>query len=98
MKHFSKSLLLILFMGGFVFATTPTNNKNIRKHPKPSRVSASTGTPLCAGVLPWNSSVAYYTGYEVVYNGHKWKAKWYSYNNTPNGDPYGVWEDEGACN
>ncbi|MCA1217046.1 carbohydrate-binding protein [Streptomyces sp. 8L] len=46
----------------------------------------------------WNAATAYTAGNEVSYDGHTWKAKWWTQNETPGstGD-WGAWQDEGAC-
>ncbi|KAG6812283.1 hypothetical protein H0H92_003592 [Tricholoma furcatifolium] len=50
----------------------------------------------CAGVLDWDPSTAYVGGYNVVYNGELWSAKWWSIGDTPGGD-VGVWANMGPC-
>jgi chitinase len=54
------------------------------------------GTGQCAGLLAWNSANAYTGGQSVIYNGHKWTAKWWTQGDTPGGAA-GVWTDNGAC-
>jgi chitinase len=44
----------------------------------------------------WSAAAVYTGGQSVSYNGHTWKAKWWTQNETPgNAD---VWADQGACN
>ncbi|KAI0761004.1 glycoside hydrolase [Trametes elegans] len=70
----------------------------------PSTTSHSTtATPTttarggsCAGVSAWVANVAYNGGDTVIYNGHLWTAKWWSYGDTPGGAA-GDWTDGGAC-
>ncbi|KAI0819278.1 glycoside hydrolase [Trametes gibbosa] len=50
----------------------------------------------CAGVAAWVSNVAYNGGQTVIYNGHLWTAKWWSFADVPGG-PAGDWTDSGAC-
>ena len=38
----------------------------------------------------------YVGGSQVVYNGHLWTAKWWSYGDVPGGSA-GDWTDDGAC-
>ncbi|MFL6073530.1 MAG: carbohydrate-binding protein [Mycobacteriales bacterium] len=45
----------------------------------------------------WNSATAYTGGQEVTYNGHTWKAKWWTQGDTPGNNSQDVWTDEGAC-
>ncbi|KAI0649549.1 glycoside hydrolase [Trametes meyenii] len=40
----------------------------------------------CAGVNAWVSNVAYNGGDTVIYNGHLWTAKWWSYGDVPGGN------------
>jgi len=61
----------------------------------PSSSSSSSGTGTCTAA-PWNSTTAYTGGALVSYGGHKWTAKWWTYNDVPGG-PAGVWTDNGAC-
>jgi chitinase len=57
---------------------------------------APPGTGQCAGLLPWSATNAYNGGQAVIYNGHKWTAKWWTKGDTPGGSA-GVWTDNGAC-
>ncbi|OJT03206.1 Chitinase 1 [Trametes pubescens] len=40
----------------------------------------------CAGVAAWVSNVAYEGGDTVIFNGHLWTAKWWSFGDTPGGN------------
>jgi chitinase len=44
----------------------------------------------------WNSGTAYVSGDVVSYNGHKWTANQWNYNEVPGG-PAGAWNDDGPC-
>ena len=44
----------------------------------------------------WMASWVYTGGEIVQYKGHLWQAKWWTRNQAP-GDPYGPWQDRGAC-
>jgi chitodextrinase len=48
-----------------------------------------------AGVRTWTSSWVYTGGETVAYNGHTWKAKWWTRNQVP-GAAKGAWQDLGA--
>jgi len=48
-----------------------------------------------ANVRAWTASWVYTGGETVAYNGHTWKAKWWTRNQQP-GDPYGPWQDLGT--
>ncbi len=55
--------------------------------------ACSVPAPACPAA--WNASTLYSTGQEVGHNGHKWRAKWWTY-----GDQPGVsnaWDDLGTC-
>ncbi|QNP57668.1 hypothetical protein H9L22_16695 [Tessaracoccus defluvii] len=46
-------------------------------------------------IRTWTSSWTYKGGETVAHNGHTWKAKWWTRNQTP-GTPHGPWEDLGT--
>jgi chitodextrinase len=48
-----------------------------------------------AVVRSWTPSWIYTGGETVAYNGHVWKASWWTRNQQPVGDPYGPWQDLG---
>lgn len=86
------------FTAQFAGATPP---------PPPTTTTATTTAPpttttqpggggSCSGVAAWSSTTAYNGGSVVTYNGHRWTAKWWTYNDIPGG-PAGVWTDDGAC-
>ncbi|TCD70241.1 Chitinase 1 [Steccherinum ochraceum] len=79
-------------------APPPTSNP---PPPPPTSTPPTTTAPpptsgSCAGVNAWVSNVAYNGGDSVVYNGHLWVAKWWSYGDAPGGAA-GDWQDDGAC-
>jgi chitinase len=45
----------------------------------------------------WSTGVAYVGGQEVTYNGHGWRARWWTYNDVPGANAQDVWIDLGAC-
>ncbi|KAH9885775.1 glycoside hydrolase superfamily [Cubamyces lactineus] len=86
--------------------TVPTSSRSstISTTSTPSSTSHSTtATPTttaeagnCAGVNAWVANVAYNGGDTVIYNGHLWTAKWWSFGDTPGGSA-NDWTDSGAC-
>ncbi len=65
-----------------------------------SNPPTSTPTPPPTGpcTAPAYSSTAVYVGgNEVSYNGHTWKAKWWTQGEAPSTGGSGVWQDEGPC-
>ncbi|KAI0635520.1 glycoside hydrolase [Trametes polyzona] len=73
-------------------STAPTSTK-----PPPTTSHSTTAVPTttarsgsCAGVSAWVSNVAYNGGDTVIYNGHLWTAKWWSFGDVPGGEA-------GAC-
>ncbi|MEW1887947.1 glycosyl hydrolase family 18 protein [Streptomyces sp. NPDC048567] len=52
----------------------------------------------CGSVPAYVAGTVYNAGNEVSYNGRKYKAQWWTQNETPGstGD-WGVWKDQGAC-
>lgn len=64
---------------------------------EPTGAWAEVGTPIPAagdGVRAWTASWVYTGGEVVAYEGHAWRAKWWTRNNEP-GDASGPWEDLG---
>jgi chitinase len=67
--------------------------------PPPSPTPTPTPTPPPGGgcqAAAWNSGTAYVSGDVVSYNGHKWTANQWNYNEVPGG-PAGAWNDDGPC-
>ncbi|PBL00884.1 class III chitinase [Armillaria gallica] len=58
--------------------------------------STPTSGGACTGVDEWESTTIYVGGYQAVYNGHLWTAKWWTQGDIPGGS-VGVWVDLGAC-
>jgi chitinase len=80
--------------------SSPTPSVSPTRSPSPSPSASPTPSPTggtggCS-VSPWNSGTAYTGGQSVSYGGHKWTAKWWTYNDVPGG-PAGVWTDNGPC-
>ncbi|MFC3585432.1 chitinase [Streptantibioticus rubrisoli] len=60
----------------------------------------STPTPPTTGPCSapaYSGSAVYVGGDEVTYNGHTWKAKWWTQGEAPSTGGSGVWQDEGPC-
>jgi chitinase len=76
--------------------TQPTGSPT----PTPTPTSGSpTPTPTpTSGSCPaaWSSSSTYVSGNVVSYNGEKWTANQWNYNEVPGG-PSGAWNNNGAC-
>jgi chitinase len=77
----------------FAGATPPTTIPPTTGSPRPSP-SSSTGTGTCTAAA-WSSSTAYTGGALVSYNGHTYKAQWWTQGETPGSAS--VWVDQGAC-
>jgi chitinase len=71
----------------FAGATPPTSIPPTSKPPTPS-------TGACSAPA-WASGTAYTGGALVSYNGHTWKAQWWTQGETPGSAS--VWVDQGAC-
>jgi chitinase len=73
----------------FAGATPPTN---------PTTPTNGPTTPPTGGsctAAAWSASAVYTGGNLVSYNGHTWKAQWWTQGETPG--QAGVWLDQGAC-
>ncbi|WP_030901104.1 carbohydrate-binding protein [Streptomyces sp. NRRL F-5126] len=56
------------------------------------------GDPGTCSAAAWSATAVYTGGDEVSYDGHNWKAKWWTQNEKPGSTgEWGVWQDEGAC-
>ena len=66
----------------------------------PTGPPTTTGPPSPPGSCSapaWNATTAYVGGSTVSFNGHTWKAKWWTQGDTPGSNSQGVWADQGAC-
>ncbi|CDO71799.1 Glycoside Hydrolase Family 18 / Carbohydrate-Binding Module Family 5 protein [Trametes cinnabarina] len=77
-------------------ATSPTTQPTTTSHSTTVSPTTTVSSGSCAGVSAWVANVAYNGGDTVIYNGHLWTAKWWSYGDTPGGAA-GDWTDDGAC-
>ncbi len=60
----------------------------------PAILSAkASGATICSAA--WDSKMIYTDGKQSSYNGHEWKAKWWTQGETPGTSD--VWQDLGAC-
>ena len=65
-----------------------------------SNPPTSTPTPPPTGPCTapaYSNGTVYVGGDEVTYNGHTWKAKWWTQGEPPSTGGSGVWTDEGPC-
>jgi predicted chitinase/chitodextrinase len=58
-------------------------------------MTASNAAAACAA--PYSGSQVYTGGMTASYNGHNWRAKWWTQNETPGAGGSGVWADDGGC-
>jgi chitinase len=84
------------FTAMFGGATPPPPPPPTTTTAPPTTTGGSGGGGGCSGVAAWSNSTAYTGGSVVSFNGHKWTAKWWTFNDTPGGAA-GVWTDNGAC-
>ncbi|MFC9295993.1 glycosyl hydrolase family 18 protein [Streptomyces sp. NPDC057011] len=65
----------------------------------PTTTPPTTQPPTGCGSTPaYVAGTVYTAGNEVSHNGHKWKAQWWTQNETPGTTgEWGVWKDLGAC-
>ncbi|MFG2878347.1 glycosyl hydrolase family 18 protein [Streptomyces sp. NPDC048337] len=65
----------------------------------PTTTPPTTQPPTGCGSTPaYVAGTIYTAGNEVSHNGHKWKAQWWTQNETPGTTgEWGVWKDLGAC-
>ena len=52
----------------------------------------------CTGIAAWNATTNYVPNDQVTFNGHLWKATWWSTNAQPGApESWAVWSDAGPC-
>ncbi len=71
----------------FAGATPPTTSPTPTPTPTPGHCTAPA----------YSATAVYVGGNEVSYNGHTWKAKWWTQGEAPSTGGSGVWQDEGPC-
>jgi chitinase len=76
----------------FAGATPPTNPTTPASPGNPTTTPPTGGSCTAAA---WSSSAVYTGGNLVSYNGHSWKAQWWTQGETPG--QASVWVDQGAC-
>ncbi|WP_232522592.1 carbohydrate-binding protein [Chitinibacter sp. GC72] len=63
--------------------------------PPPTPTATATATPV-VNTGTWNAATAYTAGIEIIYNGRRYRARWWVQGQVPNpADPWGPWEDLG---
>lgn len=82
---------------------TPTVTKTNTVGPSPTRTNTvvPTATATQGGscsAAPWSATATYTQNSLVSYNGHQWRAKWWTQNEAPGATQWGPWEDLGPCN
>ncbi|HEU4325017.1 MAG TPA: carbohydrate-binding protein [Roseiflexaceae bacterium] len=61
-------------------------------------LSRPAGVAAAACTAPlWSASTAYGGNSLVTYNGHTWRARWWTQGDVPGANSQNVWEDQGAC-
>ena len=63
----------------------------------PTGTPTPTPPPTGCTAPAYSSTAVYVGGDEVTYNGHTWKAKWWTQGEAPSTGGSGVWQDEGPC-
>lgn len=92
MHVFSKTLLFIPILCG---AMISANSSDARY--RYTDMKAIYRGVDCKGIMPWSSTTTYTGGYLVVYQGHKWVAKYWTQNDTPRTGDDSPWTDLGVC-
>ncbi|MDQ1289383.1 MAG: chitinase [Actinomycetota bacterium] len=64
--------------------------------PGRARKTVLAASSTCTGPT-WSKTTAYAGGSVVTHGGHTWKAKWWTYGDTPGANGPDVWADGGAC-
>lgn len=65
--------------------------------PTPTGTITPTATAGTCSLPAYDSGTVYTGGNQVHYNGHDWKAKWWTRGEAPSTGGSGVWEDLGEC-
>jgi chitinase len=77
--------------------TATTGGPTATKTNTPIPPTATTGGGGSCTSPAYNSATAYTGGMQVSYNGHTWKARWWTQGEAPSTGGTGVWQDLGAC-
>ncbi|MFJ5833790.1 glycosyl hydrolase family 18 protein [Streptomyces sp. NPDC093089] len=76
----------------------PTTTPPTTTPPTTTPPTTTPPTSGCGSVPAYVAGTVYNAGNEVSHNGRKWKAKWWTQNETPGTTgEWGVWQDLGAC-
>lgn len=77
-------------------SATPTPTATVDPNVTPSPTPTATPVPPCT-LDAYVHGTVYPGEKQVHYNGHNWKAKWWTQNEYPGTGGSGVWEDLGVC-
>jgi chitodextrinase len=79
------------------YQLTVTGIEGSAVHTATYSLTVTGGTTACTAA-PWSSTAIYVGGDTVSYNGHTYKAKWWTTGETPGTTgQWGVWQDLGPC-
>jgi hypothetical protein len=79
------------------YPLTVTAKAGSTTHTATYTLTVTGGSSACTA-QPWSSTAIYVGGDEVSYDGHTWRAKWWTTDEVPGTTgEWGVWQDEGAC-
>jgi chitodextrinase len=79
------------------YRLTVTGTASGAAHNATYTLTVTGGTTACTAA-PWSRTAIYVGGNTVSYQGHTWKAKWWTTGETPGTTgEWGVWQDLGAC-
>ncbi|BCJ38176.1 hypothetical protein Athai_56790 [Actinocatenispora thailandica] len=81
----------------FTTYTTAFANQTTVVDPPTTPPGGGGTDPGTCTAAAWDANTAYTGGSEVTYDGHTWKAKWWTQNEQPGASEWGPWVDEGAC-
>ncbi|WP_330238587.1 glycosyl hydrolase family 18 protein [Streptomyces sp. NBC_00525] len=78
--------------------TEPTTPPTTEPSTPPTTGPSTPPATGCGSTPAYVAGTVYNSGNEVSYNGHKYKAQWWTQNETPGSTgEWGVWKDLGAC-
>jgi len=80
--------------GSYVLTAAATDDRNGTGRSLPVQIFAGN---VCTA-RPWESPLIYLAGDSVSFNGHEWKAQWWTQGEKPGTTgEWGVWRDQGSC-
>ncbi|WP_026424919.1 glycosyl hydrolase family 18 protein [Actinokineospora inagensis] len=78
--------------------TTPPTSSTTTTTKTTTTTTTTTTKPSTCAAAAWNATTVYTGGQTVSYNGHQYKAKWWTQGDQPDkSGQWGVWQDLGAC-